>query len=281
LRRLSSNNKTATSAVARRRWIAGLAMVVALASGAPAVGAAPVANTEIANIDLSKPFGARSAWRLTATQGPQTVDPIFGEVPGSVVLCLETSDAGPCDPAVGAMPRTRAGAASGWDAHYLDVSKVVYPHGPSAAPLLLVQTASLHSGDGDQAIFTQLLAYRRAADRLAQVYGHLTGRNNNEEVRFIGSGPLEGSVISAGPTANSPYEFWVSVSKLTSGYTYAQVLRYRSATRYGDGNPLAVIDSEMPNIESRLGLWRPGSPLPLPAAPCPKPRLTAMELWCN
>jgi len=41
------------------------------------------------------------------------------------------------------------------------------------------------------------------------------------------------------------------------------------------------LDSEMANIESRLGLWRPGAPLPLPAAPCPKPRLAGMELWCN
>ena len=31
-----------------------------------------------------------------------------------------------------------------------------------------------------------------------------------------------------------------------------------------DGNPPAVIDSEMPNIEERLGLWRPGQRLPTP-----------------
>ncbi len=27
---------------------------------------------------------------------------------------------------------------------------------------------------------------------------------------------------------------------------YHQIMRYRSATRYGDGNPLAVIDCECP-----------------------------------
>jgi hypothetical protein len=277
-----SNNKPATRVV--RRWrIANRAIAAALvALGLPAARAAPPTDTVIANIDLSKPFGSRSAWRLIATQGPQVVDPTFGEgiVPGSVVLCLEKSGAGPCDRALGAMPQTPADA-SGWDAHYLDVSKAVYPRGPSAPPLLLLRTASLHSADGDQAVFTQLLAYRRATDRFARVYSRLTERNNDQEVRFIESGPLEGRVISAEPTDNSPYGFWVSVSKLTSGYTYVQILRYRSATRYSDGNPLAVIDSEMPNIESRLGLWRPGSPLPLPAGPCPRSRLRGMELWCN
>ena len=172
-------------------------------------------------------------------------------------------------------------AAGGWDAHYLQMSEVVYPRGRSSPPLFIVRTASLHSADGDQGVFTQLFAYRRATDRFAQVYGRLTGHNNNQEVRFVESGPLEGSVISAEPTDNSPYGFWVSVSRLTSGYTYVRILRYRSATRYADGNLLAVIDSEMPNIENRLGLWRPGSPLPLPAGPCPKPRLTGMELWCK
>ncbi|MGH9711589.1 MAG: hypothetical protein ACRD37_13690, partial [Candidatus Acidiferrales bacterium] len=63
--------------------------------------------------------------------------------------------------------------------------------------------------------------------------------------------------------------------------TYKTVLRYRSATHYGDNNPLAVIDSEMPNIEWRLGYWKPGMALPLPSGACPKPHLIHMELWCN
>jgi hypothetical protein len=114
-----------------------------------------------------------------------------------------------------------------------------------------------------------------------RVYDHLTGSNNDQEVRYISTGPLKGDIISAEPTANAPFGFWVSVNTLPSGYAYKQVLRYRSATRYGDGNPLAVIDSEMPNIELRLGLWRPGSPLPLPAGRCPNPHLVKTELWCR
>lgn len=57
------------------------------------------------------------------------------------------------------------------------------------------------------------------------------------------------------------------------------MLRYRSVTRYGDGNALAVIDSDMPALQRRLGLWRPGQPLPVPDR-CPAPRLVRGELWC-
>jgi len=62
------------------------------------------------------------------------------------------------------------------------------------------------------------------------------------------------------------------------------VLRFVSATRYGDGNPLAVIDAEMPNIQQRLGLWKPGQPLPTPTArdkPCTRPTLKRSALWCE
>jgi len=77
-----------------------------------------------------------------------------------------------------------------WEPHYLNQARIVYPSGRTGRPLLLLQTASIHSGDGDQAVFTQLLAYDRSRDRFEQVYGHQTGHNNNQDVRFIASGPL-------------------------------------------------------------------------------------------
>ena len=162
--------------------------------------------------------------------------------------------------------------------HYLDQARIVY--GAFARPLLLVQTASLHSGDGDQLVFTQVFAYRRSLDQFVRVYDHLMGRNNNQEVRFIESGPLRGDIISAEPTDNAPFGYWITVNTLP-GRAYQQLLHYRSATRYGDNNPLAVINSEMPNIEQRLGVWLPGEPLPVPARGCRAPRLVRMELWCG
>jgi hypothetical protein len=249
-------------------------------------------------IDLFKPFHTRSPWRFVATQDPavfQPVDPaLIGSIPkgftgswapGVMHLCLRVSPTASCAPDLVAMPQPPAPLTySDWEPHYLNQAQLVFPRRRTAPPLLLLQTAGMHSGDGDQAVYTQLLAYSRARDRFGQVYAHVTGRNNNEEVRFIKSGPLRGDVISVEPAINRPYGYWITVDTLTPATTYKQVLRYRSATLYNDGNKLAVIDSEMPNIERRLGLWRPGSPMPLPtslAHPCKSPRLSHRELWCQ
>jgi len=139
----------------------------------------------------------------------------------------------------------------------------------------------VRAGDGGQAVVTQLFKYDRANDRFERVYSQETGTNNNEEVRFVSNGPLAGRVVFVEPTSNAPFGYWVTINAPDAGDAYKQVLRYRSATRYGDGNRLAVIDSEMASIQQRLGLWRAGAPLPLPAGPCPKPRLVRMELWCE
>jgi hypothetical protein len=248
-----------------------LAAAAALADPAPPGPPAPV--------DLSKAFHTRSPWRLVATQGPLEEDSIGDLAPGKLHLCLQRDSDGPCvsEPLSGD-PATPAN----WGPHYLLTGKPVYPQGPAAAPLFEVVTASQHGANGDQVVTTQLLKYDRASDAFANIYVHATTRNNNQDTRFIAAGPLRGDVISAEPTENAPFGFWMTVNRLTPARTYAQVLRYRSATRYNDGNELAVIDSEMPNIERRLGLWKPGSPVPLPAGkPCPSPHLKRFELWCG
>ena len=234
-------------------------------------------TSEMARIRLTKPFNARSDWRLVVTQGPAAVDYGDNPAPGALHLCFEK---GPDDACL-ADPAGMPGTPGDWDPHYLSVAEPVYPRGAAAPPLLLIVTASMHSGDGDQLVVTQLLKYDRARDTFERVYAHSTGRNNNEQDRFIAAGPLRGDIVSVAPTEGAPYGYWVEVSSLTRAYGYKSVLKYRSATRYGDGNPLPVIDSEMPNMEQRLGLWRPGSPLPSPAVGCPKPRLVKSELWCN
>jgi len=237
---------------------------------------------DVANIDLARPFGTKAAWRLVVTQGPEgpgLYGPEDDPEPGPVRLCL-TRSKGDCGPGADVTPHAAYNVEQ-LAIHEFQLAKVVYPRGRSGPPLLLVRTASLPGGDGDHGIFTQVFAYRRAADRFEPIYDRMVGSNNNQEIRYIEAGPLAGSVVSAEPTEHLPYRFWIVVSRLTPGYTYRQVLRYRSATGYMDGNPLAVIDSEMPNIQRRLGVWRAGQPLPLPANGCAKPRLVKMELWCG
>jgi hypothetical protein len=264
-----------------RRWAWSLGLIaVASATGALCD---PAPASDARQVDLAKPFNTRSPWRLVVTQGPPVEDPGGNQAPGALHLCLEKSPAGPCV----SEPLSPAGSAESienadWGAHYLEVAAPAYPQGQGAAPLLRIVTASMHAGDGGQAVVTQLLKYDRDRDAFERIYAHTVGTNNNEEVRLVADGPLMGDVISAEPTQNSPFGYWIVVSRFTSARTYQQVLRYRSATRYGDGNALAVIDSEMPNIERHLGVWKPGSPLPLPSAKaCLRPRLKQMELWCE
>jgi hypothetical protein len=235
-------------------------------------------------LDLAKPFHTRSAWRFVATEGPPTKDFGDGDAPGALTLCLHRGLGGPCvyDPVTLPLNAPTPDYAIAWEPHYLKKAKIVYPHGQDAALLLLLVTGSLYSGDGDQVVSTQLIAYDASKDIFHRIFGKSTGRNNNEEIRFVVDGPLQGSVISAEPQEHLPYGYWIVVDELTSAGEYRQVLRYRSATLYNDGNRLAVIDSEMPNIERRLGLWKPGGPIPVPSGKaCSKPILRHTELWCD
>jgi hypothetical protein len=252
---------------------------------ATVVVAQSVTSSVISNIDLSRPFSTLETWRFIATQGPPVSGDDTasgGEEPGQIQLCLRAAPAAPCDPQLqNALRVPSSGNDFFAQPHYLNAVKIVYPRGSADQPVLFLQTASMHSGDGDQVVLTQVLAYENSQNRFVCIYQYTTGRNRNEEVRYINSGRLKGDIISVDPTENAPYGYWVTVDALTAQYSYKRVLRYRSATRYGDNNPLAVIDAEMPNIERRLGYWKPGMPLPLPSRACPNPRLIHMELWCN
>ena len=259
---------------------------LALALGAAAAGdvrAASPSSTVIADIDLSRPFVTTAPWRFTASQEPPVDDPvgIGGQVPGVVDLCLRSSASGPCDDHLQQRISGRGAGDLYAAPHFLRRAAVVWPGGKSRPPLLWVQTGSSRSVDGGQLLFTQVLAYHRAAGSFDRVYRFVTSSNNDQEVRFVATGALRGDIISVEPTDDAPFAFWVTVSALTPDGPYRPVLRYRSATRYGDGNPLAVIDSEMANIERRLHLWRPGQSLPLPPGACPRPHLLHMALWCG
>ena len=112
----------------------------------------------------------------------------------------------------------------------------------------------------------------------------LTGRNNNQATRFVESGPLQGDVIVDNPTENAPYTYWIEVYRAEDSGQYDRILRYRGLTHYGDGNPLAVADSEMPEILHRLGLWQTGDPLPVPALlpqNCRHLFMRNSEEWCK
>ncbi len=157
--------------------------------------AAPAADpTEIASVDLSRPFETRTAWTFTATQAPPIPDPFGpddGTVPGAITLCLRKGADGPCDPQLQTKLFDTSDVAAFSERHYLETARIVHARGASGEPLLLVVSASLHSGDGDQLVLTQVLAYEHGRDRFVTAYEHWTGTNNNQEVRFMpGRAPL-------------------------------------------------------------------------------------------
>lgn len=276
----------------RNRITLAIALAIELTSTAAPAQSLPALPTlqpspQGTRIDLGTPFHSRSSWRLVVTEGAPVKDYGDNDAPGALILCLQREPTGPClsDPVTPPLRAPTPDYAIAWEPHYLLTARVVYPRGPNAAPLLLLVTGSLNSGDGDQVVATQLVGYDSTRDEFRRVYGKSTGHNNNQEVRFIADGPLRGSVITAEPQEHHP-NYWIVVNRLSPVGTYRQVLRYRSATLYNDGNPLAVIDSEMPTIERRLGLRKPGEPLPAPAfagrgKPCVKPTLKHSELWCE
>lgn len=245
--------------------------------------AAPT-STVIRFLDLRQAFGTRSDWSFSASQEPPIPDP-FGwtgdEVPGRISLCLAKASDSRCDARLQERLFDTSDIGLFSERHYLKTAEIVYPHGAAGRPLLLVAVASLHSGDGDQTVLTQALAYRVAIDGFTVVYQHSVARNNNQETRYIASGRLHGDIISVEPASTAPFGYWVSVDRLAWQSGYRRILRFRSATTYDDGNPLPVIDSEMANIQRRLGVWHHGLPLPLPDTSCPRAHLVHLELWCQ
>ena len=107
--------------------------------------------------------------------------------------------------------------------------------------------------------------YDRGADRFVRVFLNLTGRNNNQNTRFVESGPLQGDVIVDVPTENAPYGYWIEVYRANESDSTHRFSAIAVARITEMASPLAVADSEMPERLSYLGLWKPGDALPVPA----------------
>ncbi|WP_321814101.1 MULTISPECIES: hypothetical protein [unclassified Paraburkholderia] len=271
----------------RKIGIAAVLSFISLALPAAcfADAATKPATHVISSIDLAKPFGTHSPWQFIASQaaGGLQSGGIRDTDPGTVFPCITADNARTCLPDTrGALRESDSDSTDGFaEPHFLLDARVVHASTASTdRALLVLKLGSIQADDGDQRRGTQVYAYDRARDSFAVVYAHRNGNNNNQEVRFIADGRLQGDIISVEPTQDAPFGYWVSVNSIGAAGSYKEVLRYRSATAYGDGNPLAVIDAEMPNIQRRMGLWKPGMPLPAPHD-CTAPHLVKSVLWCG
>ena len=232
----------------------------------------------VARVDLTRPFKTRTEWTFVAAILPGShfsgadAGPVDG---GALAQCFVDNVTPHCK-------YTTPKSDLDWFSTPIELysAMVVFAGADDTRPLLMIKTGSAHGGDGGHSIFTELFAYSRRLNEFRSVFSNATGSNNNQETRFIERGPILGDVIVARPTPSAPFGYWISVYVRDTKVRYSRALRYRSATHYGDGNHLAVIDSEMPGILRRMGLWRPGDPLPAPPG-CNRPVLRHGEEWCQ
>jgi len=235
----------------------------------------------VSHIDLTQSFGTLTQWTFVAIQdGGHPVDEF--EDHGPVFLCLVKAASPDCtqhfyEHVSSDMPELDT-------PYHLFAGNVVYANQNKSSPLLFVKVCAAQGPNGNCGIATALYRYDKGTDRFIRVFLNLTGRNNNQDTRFVESGPLRGDVIVDEPTENAPYAYWIEVYRAGDSGQYAQILRYRAHTGYSDGNLLAVADSEMPEILHRLGLWQPGDPLPAPAhlpEGCSQVFMRHGEEWCK
>jgi len=240
----------------------------------------------ISYLDLTKAFGTPSQWALVIAQDnqpPPQEELASEEDHGPITVCFVKVLVADCS---ASFYPASTGEWRWFDTpFYVFNSKVVYAGAGNGVPALLLQFCGARSGDGNCRQATALYVYNRRANRFHRVFLNLLGGSNeNQSTRFVESGPLRGDIIVDYPTEDVPY-YWVEVYRPGLSERYVRVLRYRSHTRYGDGNPLAVADSEMPEILRRLGIWRPRDPLPAPlffsGAECPHRVMRKGEEWCS
>src|ERR1035441_588518 len=227
-------------------------------------------STVVTHLDLTQPFQTKSKWSLVAAKQPDEESSAtdgLGEREGAISLCFVENDEPDCSEEMflAKYREEKISFDSGPGPFYeLFASDVVFSGPGRTVPLLRIKSCTTRGANGNCGVSTFLFAYDRKAERFRVVFFNMMGRNNNQEARFVEKGPLLGSVIVAYPTNDAPFTYFVEVYKRNSDSEYSQVLRYRGNTHYGDGNPLAVIDSEKPETLQRLGLWKTGDALPVP-----------------
>jgi hypothetical protein len=243
-------------------------------------------STLVEHVDLATPFKTASPWTLVVAKEADgrgyDQDPADNTV---ISLCFVKAGVPDCsEKAVRKQYREHHFDDTKRPFYQFFESKVVYLDAAHTSPLLLLRTCTYGGVNGNCGKATLLYRYDRSTDDFRLVFFGITGRNNNQETRFVEKGPLMGSVIVAYPTTDAPYTYYVEVYRWRGAESYRQVLRYRGKTGYRDGNGLPVIDSEMPQILQHLGMWKPGDAPPSPddtPTGCTRLFMRGGTEWCD
>jgi hypothetical protein len=246
-----------------QKWSMGLCVAILISQPFAAVSADSSGEDIISSIDLTKPFHAKGSWQFVVRGNGS--DPESDDFPGPLHFCFVRNGEATC---------------SETEQNYLVSSDVVYPTPTSDEPLLTV-VANINRGGPGGCCTTFIWAYNAKADRFDQIFVRGSGHNNNGEVRVVTNGSLAGDIVISIPPRHAPYRYGIAVYRLEKSH-YSEILNYEGKSRYDDGNPLPVIDAEMPQILSRLHLWTPGDVLPSPARTrCAKLEMRNQVEWCE
>jgi hypothetical protein len=248
-------------------------------------------GTVIVHLDLTRPFKTRTPWAFVAVQGPKVKSDGDEQAPGRIFLCLAHGTQMDCQTPT--FPKSASlydAIDRGWNTDKPDLYGFDAPHYLNAevvnlkgTPRLVLTTSSV-LGISDYLTTTFVLGYVHASDRFVGQFAGALGHNNNQRIRIVEIGPLAGSIITDDPTPNAPFAYFVTVYQPSREGLYVARLRYRSRTGYNDGNPLSVIDAEMPEILRRLNMWKVGDSLPQPLerpAGCKSLELRHGVEWCR
>jgi hypothetical protein len=217
-------------------------------------------STTVSSTDLTVSFHTKGKWQLVIRQDA----PDRFELPGPLHFCFVKDGTPNC---------------SDSQQNVLVESPIVYPTPSSSRPLLAVLADWFTGGSGGPRL-TRIWIYNPNTDQFDQIFDHQARRQNNGEIRIITTGPLAGDIVIDNAGQHAPYRYDISVYRLVNSQ-YREILNYAGNSQYNDGNPLPVIDAEMPEIERRLHLWKPGDPLPTPARTlCGKLELRHGLEWC-
>ncbi len=225
----------------------------------------------LAHLDLTERFNTRSQWTLVVAQqleADATSRNGLGDPQPAVSVCWVQGLVPDCSDARFTRQYRGHGVVlpAGERAFYqLTTSRIVASRPGGQHPLLELQACTLPAGNGSCGKSTFLYRYDEASDSFRTAFFAFTGSNNNQETRFIENGPLRGQVVTVTPTPDAPFGYFVELYRPDADVQhYSRVLNYRSRTRYNDGNPLPVIDSEMPELLKLEGFWKKGRASPVP-----------------